>query len=238
VSSTRSLVLRQVNFEFLLAAAVLSDLGSPEVSVVVKPPTLLSTVDAGRASVFLAGSIDLGQAINWQAQIERKLADLRVTVFNPRRDAWDASWPQNASFAPFREQVTWELDALDRADVVALFFADHSKAPISLLEFGLHARSQRLVVYCSDKFYRFGNVQIVCERYGITLFTQQEDWFAAVRERVRAVSLLTPEQRIAARGAVAAAQPRQRPSRLPLAAAAAIVVATAAIALLAWRRRQ
>jgi hypothetical protein len=37
------------------------------------------------------------------------------------------------------------------------------------MEFGLHARSGKIVVYCPEGFYRRGNVQIVCEKYGIEI---------------------------------------------------------------------
>jgi hypothetical protein len=40
-------------------------------------------------------------------------------------------------------------------------------SPVTLLEMGLHARSKKLVVCCPDGFWRKGNVDIVCERYGI-----------------------------------------------------------------------
>jgi hypothetical protein len=41
----------------------------------------------GEASVFLAGSIEMGRAEPWQADVERVLADEEVVILNPRRDA-------------------------------------------------------------------------------------------------------------------------------------------------------
>lgn len=53
-------------------------------------------------SVFLAGSIEMGSAENWQARVERELADYDVLIFNPRRDDWDSSWVQSINNPRFR----------------------------------------------------------------------------------------------------------------------------------------
>ena len=50
-----------------------------------QPPTI-----PGR-SIFLAGSIEMGKAINWQVDISTRLSPYAVTLLNPRRGHWDAS---------------------------------------------------------------------------------------------------------------------------------------------------
>jgi hypothetical protein len=52
-------------------------------ALVVKPPAPLPS-DAGMPSVFLAGSIDMGAAADWQRQVERALHDLPVVVLRER----------------------------------------------------------------------------------------------------------------------------------------------------------
>ena len=74
-----------------------------------------------KPSVFLAGSIEMGVAEDWQAKVSAALAPLDVLVLNPRRSNWDSSWAQTIDNPPFREQVEWELDALDAADVVLMY---------------------------------------------------------------------------------------------------------------------
>jgi Nucleoside 2-deoxyribosyltransferase like len=133
---------------------------------IIKPPTPLPDMFAA-PSIFLAGSIAMGQAEPWQAEVERALADLPTIILNPRRDEWDASWPQRADHAQFRGQVEWELAAQERAGLIAMYFAPGTQAPITLLELGLFADSGRLVVCCPEGFWRKGNVDIVCERYGV-----------------------------------------------------------------------
>src|SRR5262249_2023418 len=112
---------------------------------VLKPPAPI-TLDQGRRSLFLAGSIEMGTAEDWQAHVERGLQDLDVVLLNPRREGWDASWEQSISNPQFREQVEWELEGLERASWVVMYFSPSTKAPVTLLELGLLARSSKLLV--------------------------------------------------------------------------------------------
>jgi hypothetical protein len=150
---------------------------------VLKPPTRLD-VGAEERALFLAGSIEMGKAIDWQAQIAEALAAHEGVILNPRRDAWDSSWAQSISDERFRAQVTWELDGLDCADVIAMWFAPDTKAPITLLELGLHVRSGRVVVGCPDGFWRKGNIEVVCKRFGATLCGDWTSFVAAVERQL------------------------------------------------------
>jgi len=104
----------------------------------VQPPASLATLSLDRA-VFLAGSIDLGKSVDWQAELALALADCPGILLNPRRAQWDSSWLAQAAFAPFREQVQWELAAMEAAGMIAFYFAPQSQAPVTLLELGLAA---------------------------------------------------------------------------------------------------
>jgi hypothetical protein len=126
----------------------------------------------------------MGSAEDWQSQFERSLSDLDVLILNPRRDEWDNSWEQSINHALFREQVEWELAGLERATVVAMYFASATKAPVTLLELGLCARSGRLVVACPAGFWRRGNVEVVCQRYGVPLLDNLPDLVVEVRKRL------------------------------------------------------
>lgn len=125
-------------------------------------------------SIFLAGTIDNGDSFDWQSEVIKSLNGFDITILNPRRKDWDSSWKQTIDDPQFNEQVNWELDALDKADFILMYFAPESKSPISLLELGLYANSNKLIVCCPDGFYRKGNVEIVCKRYGISLFDSLE----------------------------------------------------------------
>lgn len=133
---------------------------------VIKPPQSIE-IEPNTTTVFLAGSIDMGQAIDWQAEVASALQNKPFTILNPRRDDWDSSWKQSIDNPQFNAQVNWELDGLEKADIIAMYFAPTSKAPITLLEMGLFAHSNKLVVCCPDGFWRKGNVDVVSQRYGI-----------------------------------------------------------------------
>jgi hypothetical protein len=76
------------------------------------------------------------------------------------------------------------LDGLERASVVAMYFAPPTQAPITLLELGLLARSGKLVVCCPPGFWRRGNVEVVCARYGVPLVAELPDLVRAVRRQI------------------------------------------------------
>ena len=122
-----------------------------------------------KKAVFLAGSIEVGEAIDWQAQVSEALSDQDILVLNPRRSDWDSSWEQSIDHPQFREQVEWELNALERADTIIMYFDPDTMAPITLLELGLHAKTsaEKLIVCCPDGYWRKGNVDIVCNMHGV-----------------------------------------------------------------------
>jgi hypothetical protein len=144
-------------------------------------PTKLN-LDAATPSLFLAGSIEMGASMDWQSRVANALEDLDVVILNPRRDAWDSSWEQFDN-PQFREQITWELAAQQRASRILMYFAPETRAAITLLELGLFARSCKLVVCCPKGFWRKGNVDVVCARYGVP----QVDELDALIERGRAL---------------------------------------------------
>lgn len=126
----------------------------------------------------------MGTAIDWQTDVEQKLADLDVCILNPLRAAFDVSMVQSIDTPAFAEQVRWELDALEEADIILMNFITGSKSPISLLELGLHASSRKLIVCCPAGFWRKGNVDIVCERYGVPIVTTVDEALIQVRSWV------------------------------------------------------
>jgi hypothetical protein len=122
-------------------------------------------------SVFLAGTIDMGNSIDWQAKAADELSERVHFIFNPRRDDWDSNWFQEKGNKEFNDQASWEMTALDAAQIIFMNFLEDSKSPISLLELGLYAHTGKLIVCCPKKFWRSGNVEIVCDRYNIPLLS-------------------------------------------------------------------
>lgn len=128
-------------------------------------------------TIFLAGSIEMGSAEDWQTKIANALERWNVTLLNPRRDDWDSSWEQKKENLQFNEQVTWELQHMEIADVVIFYFDPRTKSPITLMEVGLNAKdkSDQCIVCCPEGFWRKGNIDVVCERYGIRQVDTLED---------------------------------------------------------------
>src|SRR5262249_54399364 len=125
----------------------------------------------------------MGQAEDWQTVVENGLADLDVVILNPRREAWDGSWVQSINNPQFRAQVEWELQGQELASWIAMYFAPATKAPVTLLELGLCARSGKAVVCCPEGYWRRGNIEVVCQRNQIPLVSDLPDLVKAIRQR-------------------------------------------------------
>lgn len=120
-----------------------------------------------KLKVFLAGTIDNGNSFNWQKEIcENINNDLSIKLFNPRRQHWN----KDATSDELKEQILWELEFMDKSDFIIMNILENSKSPISLMEIGLHAKENKLIVFCSNTFYRFNNVKVVCDKYNIPLY--------------------------------------------------------------------
>lgn len=147
--------------------------------MIIKPPTLPPYIAgnphlAQKPSLFLAGSIEMGKAEDWQERVGRALED-KFLILNPRRNAID--WKegvdiQNMDDANFREQVEWELDCQAGADARLIYFAPSTLSPISLLELGMFFPD---IVICPVGFWRKGNVDLVCERRGTPVVTSLDE---------------------------------------------------------------
>jgi hypothetical protein len=139
------------------------------------PPKNINERDHCKKSIFLGGTIDMGNSNDWQKELTEALKDTYI-IFNPRRENWDSSWEQSIENPYFYQQVMWELNALDKADIILIYFKDNSQSPISLLELGLYANSGKLHVVCEPNFWRKGNVDIVCARYNVPVYKTIEEF--------------------------------------------------------------
>lgn len=141
---------------------------------IYKAPDDIENRDRTKKSIFLAGSIEMDKAINWQKVCEDNLSE-RYIIFNPRREFWDLSFKQSIDDLNFKQQVNWELNALESADIIIMFFANDTISPISLLELGLFAQSGKLNVIVESDFWRKGNIDIVCEKFNIKQYNSLEE---------------------------------------------------------------
>ena len=148
----------------------------------VKSPELYYNDSAFIGDVFLGGSIEMGLAEPWQERLVNEFKNTDIRFLNPRRTNWDSSWVQQASNPEFAQQVNWELDALEYSDLIVFYFDPNTKSPITLMELGLHAASGKVIVCCPDGFWRKGNVEIVCQRYGIKMVNNFDELVIEVKK--------------------------------------------------------
>ena len=132
--------------------------------------------------VFLAGTIDNGKSIDWQYSLisniliynlkenddtdfdeDFSLKDL--IIYNPRV----TNWNPNPTNEDIEKQILWEQEHLEDSDIIIMNILPDSKSPISLLELGLYGPEGKMIVFCSEDFYRFTNIKLTCERYNIPL---------------------------------------------------------------------
>lgn len=143
-------------------------------------------IDDGR-TIFLAGPTSPTGEPDWRETLVAYFKDHAITFFNPKRDDWDGTWREDYSDSRWVEQVEWELDMQDKAEIVIVLFHSVSLAPISLMELGLAVRSGKAIVCALDGYSKKGNVEAVCKRYGATFVTSETELMLAVLERAKSV---------------------------------------------------
>lgn len=148
--------------------------------IITAPETFEIPEYIDHTAVFLAGSIDNGIAPDWQKTVLAELKDLNVLLLNPRRSDWNPL----AGPSEIREQVNWELNAIEYADHVIMYIAEGSKAPISLLELGLLCQDNRLMVAAHPTYYRRVNVEVICEKYNVPLFDSLDKLIKAIKYKL------------------------------------------------------
>lgn len=163
---------------FNILAAVSCNVAEPSVTFELKPRESVPVDDmSGFTKVFLAGTIDMGNSVDWQAETKAWFEQRqgRYILFNPRRGSWNGGANGEMEY-----QVNWELEHLEQADIILMNILGSSKSPITLLEMGLHARSGKLYVACEPSYYRYDNVRITCSYYGIPLYSSLDELLEAL----------------------------------------------------------
>ncbi|KAK8069875.1 hypothetical protein PG994_006491 [Apiospora phragmitis] len=155
-------------------------------------------------TVFLAGTTTATNdgSGDWRDALCTALSAQPITFYNPLRSDWDATWRNDAACGPFREQTRWELGRQTRADLVVVYLGPHTDAPVSLLELGLVAglaaaatgptatavtdedqkitKKKQVLVCAHEGYKKRGNVQLLCQNFGIEMVDTTEDFPAAI----------------------------------------------------------
>ena len=134
--------------------------------------------------IFVAGSIEGGKALPWQIEVRNALEGYPVVLLNPRRDEWMTTLEQRMDEPIFREQVEWELNGLDKADHIFMYFDPDTYSPVTLIEFGRHVHSDKLMIGCPPGFWRRGNLEVTCAWHGRVLHDSFEALMAAFKAKL------------------------------------------------------
>lgn len=130
---------------------------------VFTPETKVNETDAEwKYSVFLAGTIEMGNSIDWQAKAIRRLRDLPINIYNPRRIV---APDENL----ITEQINWELDSIAKCEFIFMHLAKDTISPISLYELGMlqcrDGNSKSIVVACDPQYTRKTNVKVTLQHH-------------------------------------------------------------------------
>lgn len=141
-------------------------------------------------TVFLAGSIEMNKAENWQRRIMTSLENEDVILFNPRRSLWNPAWEQTESNPHFVEQVEWELKHLRAVHFPFFYFQPGTMSPVSLLELGIISEASRHgsptpIVVCPTAFWRSGNVEITCRLAGVRVLHTLNDGIEELLAKIK-----------------------------------------------------
>lgn len=156
----------------------------------IKPPAQLIK-SKERFDIFLAGSIENGKAEEWQTAFVKELEKTvkrPVGIFNPRRDDWDPTWKEGSK--ELEEQIEWEVENLERANLIVFYFQPGTISPISLFEFGLfckdvYAMRKRMIVLCPSGYHRKTNVDVYCQYFDVSIAKDMKDLIKKTKQEIK-----------------------------------------------------
>lgn len=160
-------------------------------AILVRPLAALDSSNEA-LTVFLAGSTTSQEQPDWRTRLSSAIADLPVTIFDPKNSAWDSTWKESFKDERWTAQHRWEMRAREDADVVVFCFEAGTDAPISLLElgltFGCRHRSSRVVMFAAKDYSRRAYVESVSQGRGVATHDDEGEFVAEVRAAIHSAS--------------------------------------------------
>ena len=146
---------------------------------VVTPPSLYFPTHG--PTIFLAGSIDGGNARQWQDRlikyVENAWQETDVTIFNPRRDIKEFTEEMEV------EQHAWGISMLEASDYILLHLAGGGGySPISLLELGMYMNDPKLWLSMDLDYPRRYAIEVHYRFTGKGIFIKPEDAIEDIRK--------------------------------------------------------
>ena len=152
--------------------------------IVLNPGDQLPQITNNSVKIYLAGTQDFSNAENdWQQKFINGLVPLtdplkgllmfkstNFIIFNPHVPFESPAAP-NLDNPQFIQVMQWRMSMMDQADMVFLNLLNKSKSPVPVLEFGLLANTNKLVVRCGEEYMLYSQIRLYCEKYNIPLLT-------------------------------------------------------------------
>ncbi len=125
--------------------------------IYVQCPAKVEPHDAHKTWGFIAGGIS--NCPDWQKEMVGRIRLLGLdddfVVINPRREDFNIHDPKMTE-----QQIEWEREHLDTADLIVFWFPFHTLCPITLYELGVAAASgASLIVGCHPAYERIIDVK-------------------------------------------------------------------------------
>jgi len=99
-------------------------------------------------SLFLGGGIT--NCPDWQSEMIERLSNTDYVLYNPRRENFDISNPEESDI-----QIEWEYRYLNYSTAIMFWFPEETLCPITLYELGKYTSTCRYVfVGCHPNYAR------------------------------------------------------------------------------------
>lgn len=126
-------------------------------AIIIQAPNEVYSIDNNRnIKLFLAGGIT--NCPDWQSEVISDLSDVaNLTIYNPRRKYFPINDPKSSE-----EQITWEYEHLQNADIIIFWFSRGSLNPIVLYELGKWGNStnEQIIIGIDPEYERANDVKI------------------------------------------------------------------------------
>ena len=109
---------------------------------------IYSVENQNNIKLFLAGGIQ--NCPDWQSEMVDMLGHVNdLTIYNPRRPNFPIDNPKATE-----EQITWEYNHLNNADLISFWFSKGSLNPIVLFELGKFIETDKKIFIGMDPEYQ------------------------------------------------------------------------------------
>ncbi|CAM1372061.1 nucleoside 2-deoxyribosyltransferase domain-containing protein [Tenacibaculum xiamenense] len=128
--------------------------------------------------VFLAGSMCIDKEDDWRKNVIKNFANV-FDFIDPTNENHNL-----LNDSQMEHHINWELEGLELSDIILMNLLPESKSPISMVELGLYARSNKLIICCPENFYQYRYIKTLAKKYNVALFTELEKGIQHLKKEI------------------------------------------------------